>query len=172
MMKTSQRFSIDPVFTVGEDIKGYTPPGILDGIAAYKRNEKQVRLLVNHELGKDQGYPYKLANGVELTGARVSYFNVHRPSRKISGAGLAYTRAHDRHGNLVTSAAQINESGSVTDGFDRLCSSSGYAAGRFGFEDNIYFTHEETNEREGLSLWLRRLQPATDKMLIAPEATA
>lgn len=149
MMKNSDGVSIDPVFTVGESIKGYRPPGVLDGIAAFKRNDKQVRLLVNHELHKDQGYIYQLANGVELTGARVSYFDIHRSSRKLSDAGPAYTRAYDRYGNPVSAAGQVNESGSATDGFDRLCSSSGYVAGKFGFVDTIYFTHEEANEREG-----------------------
>jgi serralysin len=149
MMKPSEGFSVDPVFTVGESIKGYRPPGVLDGIAAYKRNGKQVRLLVNHELHKDEGYVYQLANGLELTGARVSYFDIHRSSRKLSGAGPAYTRAYDRYGSPVSAAGQINESGSATGGFDRLCSSSGYVAGQFGFVDTIYFTHEEANEREG-----------------------
>lgn len=151
MMKPLQTYSIDPLFTVGETIKGYTPPGILDGIAAYKTSDSRVKLLVNHELSKDEGYAYSLANGTQLTGARVSFFNVSRAHRKVFDAGLAYRKAYDRAGKLVTSAEQINETGdpASTAGFDRFCSSAGYAAGDFGFVDDIYFTHEETSEQGG-----------------------
>jgi hypothetical protein len=42
-------WQIDPVFTVGETIKNYTPPGIMDGIGAFPNRGKTVKILVNHE---------------------------------------------------------------------------------------------------------------------------
>jgi len=149
MMIPFKPWTIDPIFTVGENIKGYTPVGIPDGIGAFKTAPTTVRVLVNHELSKGSGAPYTLANGTTLTGGRVSYFDIATVARKIRGAGPAYSSAYDRQGNLVTTAQQINETTSATDGFDRFCSSQGYAAGDYGFVDNIYFTHEETSEREG-----------------------
>ncbi len=62
-----------PLFTVGESINGYTPPGVLDGMGAFKLNRNTVRLLVNHELLNFRGYAYETA-GFSLMGARVSYF--------------------------------------------------------------------------------------------------
>jgi 2',3'-cyclic-nucleotide 2'-phosphodiesterase/3'-nucleotidase/5'-nucleotidase len=149
MMKTFHGWTIDPVFTVGEDLKGYTPPGILDGIGAIQRGPEIVTLLVNHELGKTDGNAYTLANGTTLTGGRVTAFNVGRKLRKIRSADLAFDTIYDRQGMIVTSAAQVNEAGSPTDGLDRLCSSAAFPAGSYGFEDNIYFTNEETSEAGG-----------------------
>ena len=36
-----------PVFTIGETIDGYTPPGIPDGMGAFERRET-VEILSNH----------------------------------------------------------------------------------------------------------------------------
>ena len=35
---------LDPLLTIGETINGYTPPGILDGLGAYKINGNTVRV--------------------------------------------------------------------------------------------------------------------------------
>ncbi len=147
-----------PLVTVSETVKGYTAPGILDGIAAFPRNGGFVRALVNHELSATNGYPYFLANGTSLTGARVSFFDIQRTTLKVNDAGLAYDTAYDRHGALVTSAAQINEAGDPSRGFDRFCSSQGIEAGTYGFVDDLYITNEETSvsfgHAHGGSFWI------------------
>ena len=56
-------YTTNPLFTVGETIGDYTPPGILDGTGAFKLNDTTVRVLVNHELANDVGYRYELASG-------------------------------------------------------------------------------------------------------------
>ena len=65
-------YTVKPIFTVGETIGDYAPPGILDGIGAFSLNETTVRFYVNHELGSTVGYAYTLENGTDLTGARVA----------------------------------------------------------------------------------------------------
>jgi hypothetical protein len=132
-----------PLFTVGETIDGYTPPGILDGLGAHKVSKNTVRVYANHELGGNGGYAYSLANGLQLKGARVSYFDIDRQTRRICDAGLAYDSVCDRFGNVVTAAAQINETGNTINGFSRFCSSSFYDKNQHGFADDIYITGEE-----------------------------
>ncbi len=141
--------TVDALFTVGETIDGYTPVGILDGLGAYKLNSTTVRVLANHELGANVGNTYSLANGTTMTGARISYFDIDVASKNIIDAGAAFDTAYDRTGAIVTSATQINESTSTTDGFNRLCSSALFEANTFGtdkgFTDRLYFTGEETS---------------------------
>ncbi len=134
-------WDVEPFFTVGEDLDGYFPPGILDGIGAITLNQRVVRLFVNHELADNLGYPYQLANGTSLTGARVSYFDVDSRNRKLLGAGPAYDTIIDRAGNVVTDSFQIDPG---SEGIRRLCSSGLFEAGEFGLVDDIYFTGEET----------------------------
>ena len=98
-----------PIFTVGETVGGYQPPGILDGLGAKKLNRNVVRVWANHELGRSVGYVYSLANGLQLRGARISYFDIDRQTRDLCDAGLAYDKAYDRYGVAVTTAQQINE---------------------------------------------------------------
>ena len=134
----------NPVFTVGETIEGYTPPGILDGTGATKMDDGTVRVFVNHELRQAQGYAYTLANGTTLTGARVSYFDFDPATRKILGSGLAYDKIYDAAGNEVTSGTQIDLSNADTEGLRRLCSANLFDAGEYNLEDTIFFTGEET----------------------------
>ncbi|MGD2074307.1 MAG: DUF839 domain-containing protein [Gammaproteobacteria bacterium] len=137
---TSNGWDVEASFTVGETIKGYTPPGILDGAGAFDSDDKgHVRVLINHELTSEAGYIYGLANGTKLAGARVSYFDIHKQTRKIKRAGLAYDTIYDRAGNVVTSPSQLD-----FEGFNRLCSARGVSAGELGFMDDIFFTGEET----------------------------
>lgn len=143
-------WSATPLFTVGETIGGYTPPGILDGLGAHRLDRNTVRVYANHELSNSVGYSYSLANGLELKGARISYFDVDRYTRRICGAGLAYDRIYDRTGAAVVSASQINEVGDPVRGLNRLCSSAFYDKGAHGLRDDIYLTGEETDNG---SLW-------------------
>jgi glycerophosphoryl diester phosphodiesterase len=128
-----------PIFTVDETIRGYTPPGILDGIAAFPLGRKGVKFLVNHELTSAVGYPYELANGAVLTGARVSSFYVLKESGYVVNAGLAYDTIYNRAGEMVTGPDDLEFGG-----LNRLCSSQGVSKGTFSFMDNLYFTGEET----------------------------
>lgn len=137
-------WSADPIFTVGESRFGYTPGGILDGMGAFTLPDGFVRVLVNHEFSSSVGYPYPLANGTMLTGARVSYFDI-TPNRKLVRNGAAYDTIIDRYGDEVTSGYQITEGegSSETDGIGRLCSANFYEAGEYSLEDAIFFTGEE-----------------------------
>lgn len=150
MMAGKTGYSTSAAFTVGETINGYQPIGILDGTAAFNLDENTVRVLVNHETGPNLGYTYQLGNGTEMAGARVSYMDLDNTSREIVSAGLAYHTVYDRSGELVTDASQINEvAGNSSDGFARFCSAQGYAAGEYGFVDNIFFTNEESSVSSG-----------------------
>ncbi len=146
-------WSTQPILTIGETYFGYQPVGLLDGLAAFKKNDNSAVVLANHELGASNGYAYTLANGTQLTGARVSSFFLTRgqdasgaTTVQIRSAGLAYDTIYDRNGLEVVDPAQINETGLNIDGLARLCSSQGVDAGTFGFVDNLYFTGEENGK--------------------------
>lgn len=140
-------YSVKPLFTVGETINDYAPPGILDGTGAYKLDETTVRVLVNHELADDVGYRYELASGAELTGGRVSYFDIDIRTLGIVDAGLAYDTIYNRAGEEVTAETPL-DSASI-EGLNRLCAANLMEANQFGngrgFADTIFFTGEETD---------------------------
>lgn len=166
-------FHVTSLFTVGESIGGYQPPGVLDGTAAFRQSNGAVRVIFNHELDSDEGYPFRLANGLELTGSRLSYLDIDRVTRRIVGAGPVISRMVDRSGHEVTSATQINERGAAGGrrGLEALCSAAGYARGEFGFVDDIVLTHEEVSAREGHphggSVWA--LEVATGMLYALPQ---
>jgi secreted PhoX family phosphatase len=138
---TSNGWDVEASFTVGETVKGYTAPGILDGTGAFElRRQDVVRVLVNHELRSDVGYAYALANGTQLRGARVSFFDIHKKTRAVKRAGLAYDTIYDRAGDVVTDPAQLDFGG-----FNRFCSARGVESGELSFVDDIFFTGEETS---------------------------
>jgi hypothetical protein len=151
-------FSITPLFTVGEAANGYRPPGVIDGLAAWDWDAETVRVFANHELAANAGYPYLLEDGPRLTGSRISYFDIDKQTRAVRDAGLAYRSVRDRQGQRVKDASQINERPSDSSrGFDAFCSAAGYAAGDYGFVDDVFFSHEETSVRKahphGGSIW-------------------
>lgn len=150
-------FQTRVLLTVGDRVGSYQPPGVLDGLAAFPRDSQTVRVLATHELESAGGYAYRLGNGLELTGSRISYFDIDKRSRRIVDAGLAFDRIWDRREALVTEAAQINERGDGRRGLDALCSAAGYVAGERGFVDDIFFVHEEISAEEahphGGSVW-------------------
>ena len=131
-------WTTSPVFTIGETINGYTLPGIPDGMGAFERDDEVV-ILSNHELQNTQGYPYSLANGTELTGARVSYLSFDKGSRELMDAGLAYDTIYNRAGQHVTHASDLD-----FDGLHRLCSAGSFTRGQAGFVDDVFLTGEET----------------------------
>lgn len=160
---TNGEWSVDPILTIGEQQGqkandwngqklGYSIPGILDGIGAYQVDHQFVRVVVNHELGNTVGAVYTLSNGTSLTGARISFVDINRYTRKPVTGGLAYDTIYDRHGAVVTSAAQLEFGGLA-----RLCSGTLYEAEQFGngvgFATRIYLTGEETSSSPGGSFW-------------------
>lgn len=155
-------YLVNPVFTIGDTVAGatgalnptsagsFSPVGTLDGLGAFSLNANTVRVFSNHEIelpaSGSAGYPYTLANGTIITkgGARVSYFDIDKTSRRVVDAGLAIARMYDRSGNVVTNTSQLDMGG-----LDRMCSASLYepnlwGAGR-GLVDRIYITGEETS---------------------------
>ena len=130
-------WDVEPLFTVGETIEGYQPPGIMDGIGALALDGRTVRLFVNHEIRSGRGPEYTLANGTTLRGARVSYFDVNKNNRKLVGSGLAYDTIIDRAGAVVTPSSDFED-------LNRLCSASLFEAGTFGLVDDLFLTGEET----------------------------
>ncbi len=136
-------YSVDPIFTVGEEINDYAPPGILDGLGAFALDDDSIRVFANHELTADVGYTYALANGTELTGARVSFFDINRETLELEDAGLAYDTIINRAGEVVDEASDLE-----FEGIQRLCSAQYIEAEQFGdgrgLEDSMFFTGEET----------------------------
>jgi hypothetical protein len=155
-------YEVDPIFTVGERVDDYTPPGILDGLGAFALNDDTVRVLANHELANDVGYAYTLANGTELTGGRVSFFDIDIETRQLVDAGLAYDTIINRAGEVVDEASDLE-----FEGINRLCSAHYIEANRFGegrgLVDNLFFTGEET---EGGTEFV--LDPATNTLYAVP----
>ena len=142
-VKGLEGYTIDPLFTVGDSIGSYTPPGILDGIGAYSLNDTTVRLFVVNEIASTDGYKYTLENGTQLSGARVNYFDVDKRTFKITDAGLAYDTIINRKGEVVDASADLEFGG-----IQRFCSAALFEANQFGagigLSDRIFFSGEET----------------------------
>jgi serralysin len=137
-------WTLDPLFTVGDKIGTYVPPGILDGLGAYALDDTTVRVLANHELASERGYKYTLKNGTQLPGARVSYFDIDKRTFQITNSGLAFNTIVNRAGEIVDAATDLEFGG-----LNRFCSgvlveANQFGAGR-GLADRIYFAGEETN---------------------------
>jgi len=147
MISAQGAWQASPLFTVGESVKGYTPPGILDGISVLGgRGEGVMSAYVNHELRSGVGYTYELANGTSLDGARVSAFDIQTKTLKVIKASLAYDTIYDVDGNEVTDADQVNPVTSGETGISRLCSARGVKAGEYGFVDDIHLAGEEQGD--------------------------
>ena len=144
--KTDLGWNSEAIFTVGETIRGYTAPGVPDGMYAFKTSPRNVKVFLNHEVRANFGYPYTLANGTELTGARISFFNISSSSRLVNSNGLAYDTIYARNGEAVDEASDLD-----FNGINRLCSANGVEKGSFGFMDDVFLSGEET--RAGGTLW-------------------
>ncbi len=162
-MRGLNGWEVTSLFTIGETLpssetpRGYTPVGSMDGIGAATYDAQTIRVYVNHELPKNLGYGYTLGNGTQLKGARVSFLDIDRNSRKIVDSGLAYRMIFDRQFKNVTDPGQINEVEEGYDGLNKLCSAHLVGKGQYNFEDQIFFTHEEAEDPlvhpHGGSLW-------------------
>jgi endonuclease I/methionine-rich copper-binding protein CopC len=179
---------VTPVFTIGDTVANttgamnptsagsFSPVGVPDGIGAFALNANTVRVLINHELELpttgSTAYPYTLANGTVISkgGARISYMDIDKTSRRVIDAGLAIGRVYDRAGNVVTSASQLDDGG-----LDRLCSASLFEPNSFGpgrgLVNRIFFSGEETatgfGHPHGGTMWA--LDPATGDFWALPD---
>ena len=144
-------FSSQVLLTTGEAIGSYRPPGVLDGMVAFAAREAgSVDLFVTHELEASEGRSYRLANGTELNGSRITRFGLDRQKRQITSARLAYREVRDRSGRVVVDAAQLSETtGRGAAGLESFCSASGWSAGEYGFADRLVLAHEEVTRTEG-----------------------
>ena len=144
-------FTAEVLFTTGDRIGDYQPPGVMDGMVAFPgRDSTAVTLLVTHELAARQGRPYRLDNGTTLTGSRVTRFELDKRTGRITGAGLAYREIRDRSGRIVSDPVQVSEqAGGGSAGLESFCSAAGWSSGQFGFVDRIMFAHEEVTSLEG-----------------------
>lgn len=159
-------YVVNPIFTIGDTINAstgalnptsagaFSPVGTLDGLGAFSLNANTVRVFSNHEIEIPNtgsgGYPYTLANGTVITkgGARISYWDIDKTTRRVVDGGLAIARMYDRTGTVVTSTAQLE-----LGGLDRTCSSALFepnlwGTGR-GLVDRIYIMGEETSTAFG-----------------------
>ncbi len=183
-------YVVNPVFTMGDTIEAstgalnptsagnFSPVGTPDGLGAYALNSTTIRVLMNHEIEvpttgtTPAAYPYTLANGTVLAkgGARITYIDIDKTSRRVVDGGLAIARVYDRAGNVVTSTSQLE-----LGGFDRMCSSSLYEPNLFGpgrgLVDRIYFTGEESStgfdHPHGGTFWA--LDPANGDFWALPD---
>ena len=137
-------WGVQPLLTVtGALDNGYRPVGKLDGIGATELDAQTVRIFVNHELSASSGETYTV-NGVELVGARISYFDVDKANFSITGGGIAYDAIFDATGALAADTSFTHEE---LPGFTAFCSGTLVEAGQFdgrGLVDTIYFAGEET----------------------------
>jgi hypothetical protein len=131
-------WSTTPVFTIGETINGYTPPGIPDGMGAFERDDT-VEIVSNHELRATQGYAYTLANGTSLTGARVSKLVFDKETRMLTDMGPAYDTIYNRAGEIVDDPSDLDFGA-----LNRLCSAGSFVKGQAGFVDDVFLTGEES----------------------------
>ena len=156
---TKAGYNAKAVLTTGESVasfsgilnptwgSSYTPPGILDGIGAYEKDSKTIRVLVNHELTNNRGYSYNVSNGAggtfSLTGARVSYFDIDKKTFQIKTGGLAYNTIYNANGVVAANNGFLANN---LVGFSRFCSAALFEAKQFGasgLENRIFFAPEE-----------------------------
>ena len=91
--------------------------------------------------------PTNSPNGTEVTGARVSYVDIDKKTRRVVNSGLAYDTIINAAGNEVdeTNVDQLGDGG----GISRLCSANFVQGGTFNFVDDIFFTGEEDSNSNG-----------------------
>lgn len=156
--------SVKTIYEFGTPVNGFYPTGVPDGMGAYKTSNGNIRLLVNSEIRPTVGTTYSLANGTQLKGARINYFEINPATDSVLSSGIAYTTAYDRNGNIVTSASQINGGLSTTDGYNRFCAANLIKANTFGigrgFDRDLFLVGEES----GTYATMQVLDPATNTL--------
>lgn len=149
---------------------GYEPIGVCDGLGAVKLDKNTIRVYMNHEMNSGYGTPYTLKNGTQLTGARVSAWDMKKclkvESLKVESGKVAYHTIIDREGVEVTDPSQIdkgressvywaNELGvpsNYSSGFTRFCSGGHVNAGEFGFSNTVYLAIEELSQGHTIAI--------------------
>jgi len=169
MLQGLAGWTVLPLLTIGDEVAGYRPPGIPDGIGALAVDAETVRVFVNHELWRDAGPTYAIGE-LEVVGARISAFDIDRDTREVRAAGVAYDRVYDRISRIARTASPLSEQTEIPNaGFSRFCSGQGVRAGTFGLVDDIYFATEEVKQgthRFGGSVWA--LDVATSELWAVP----
>eukprot|EP00924_Labyrinthula_sp_SR-Ha-C_P004860 augustus_masked-scaffold_1-processed-gene-14.44-mRNA-1 protein AED:1.00 eAED:1.00 QI:0/0/0/0/1/1/2/0/926 len=151
--------TITPVFTVGEQLPSstetqlYTPPGVLDGMGAWRVDETTVRVYSNHEINHNAGYEYSVCGDLDcestynLTGARISYFDFDVESLQVKESGVAYKYVYGSDGTLQADSSWLDIGNG---GFARFCSAQFVAGYEYGFgrgiENSIQFGPEENGQ--------------------------
>ena len=141
-------YQVKSIFTVGQDVGGYYPPGILDGLGAFIYDASTVRVLANHELLNFRGYEYTVpTNTINLKGARISFFDIDKETKEIINAGPAYETIYDVDGNVAVDTSFLANQSASFQGFSRFCSASLFEAEQFGngrgLSHRIFMTGEE-----------------------------
>lgn len=165
-------YSTNSIYLYGTQINGFYPTGVPDGLGAYKTGRKQLRLLVNSEIGPTAGYSYSLANGVQLTGARVNFLDINTNNDAVTGAGIAYDKIYNRLGQLVTSAdmlIQEKPGDAQITGFNRFCSANFVAANTFGKGRGARESFFLIGEESGAYSTMQVLDPSTGTLYAAPD---
>lgn len=160
MMDPEGGFATAPLLTIGGVLdNGYQPVGVLDGLGAMQHPDDDglVRVYANHELLNFRGNEYEV-DGITLTGARISYFDIDKETKSIVDGGIAYNAIYDANGERATDTSLFTEpfapafggqpgDGSELAGFSRFCSAVLVEAGQFGdgrgLESTIFFAGEE-----------------------------
>lgn len=139
MLAPSPDWEVITVFTIGDRVSNYRPPGNMDGNEAFSLNSTTVRVLTNHALSADQGLPYTLSNNLSLTGSRISYFDIDKDTHRIKDAGVAFDRVVNRAGAPLTVRTVDN----VDSGPLRQLGSGTYVPrGTLGMVNDVYFAGE------------------------------
>ena len=132
MTGVAQGASTKAIYTIGQAVAGFSATGVPDGQGAYLFDQNTIRILFNSEIGNTAGYDYLLANGTQLTGARIQYLDINKADGTLVRGGLAYDTVYDRAGKVVTSESQVRGPGVTAGGFNRFCSANLVEKDTFG----------------------------------------
>ena len=143
---------VSALLTTGEITNGldsgspaYGAPGIFDGLGAYDNGDGTLTLLVNHELGANDGYQMTVRGlNPAVAGARISRFVI---AKDIDGNPANGFQARVLSGGLAYDEVKSVDPTFAKGGFTRFCSANLSEPFQFGggqgFVDRLYFVGEE-----------------------------
>ena len=138
------------VLTTGDTVGGYKMAGIPDGLGAWATSGSQMRLVMNHELRRNEG----AARGHGSKGSFVSNWTINRDTLRVeAGADLVQSP------NAMYTWDRANRAYSAgTVALERLCSAdlaapSAYWWNGLGTTDRIFLNGEETTGGRALA-WI------------------
>ena len=91
--------------------------------------------------GSAMGYAYSLANGTELTGARVSFFDIDPATLAVCGAGTSPSTRSTTEAATGSHVPGISTSAASTACARAAC----MEVGELGFQDRVYLAGEESS---------------------------